>query len=170
MKKHFLTLASLMMMIGLIGATQVGAAAAKPSGQTTHATHAVRIPAKFAELNSGKRLSAHELKALGLKPVSHKQAARINRLRHKTNGRAKAAEVGSTYWYTWQNAGFSWVDTYYDYDYYSSDYSWFITYDNYKTCDLSGYNCIDAHAYVVTYYLYYYGAEYVYGPYGPYGS
>ena len=126
MKKIVLTLASLSLMIGLVGAAQASAA------QTTKAPPAVRASTRDAGLsdlasklatfhvNRNTRLNAQELKALGLKPLSSQQAARMNKL--AKSGGAKAATAGSYYWYTYHYYGHVWVDAYWSGPYYWSPY------------------------------------------------
>lgn len=170
MRKTLTALASLVVMVGLVGAAQAGATA-----PTTNAPPAVKASTRAADLSklgSSKRLSAHQLKALGLKPLSRQQVARIKQLQKKSNGAARtsartASVVGTNYWYTWENARNSWSDRYYSGPYYSYPwYPYYVVYDNWKTCTYSGTNCIDAHAYTYQYYLYYYpnGTWYYYGP------
>ena len=97
-----LTLASLSLMTGL-------AAAQATPGRTTDAPPPVPANGTNAELSAltsklatlhlkrDVRPSARELKALGLKPVPKPMAARFKQL-SKSN-RARAATVGSTYWF-----------------------------------------------------------------------
>ena len=148
MKKYLMTLASLMMMIGLMGSTQVGAAAAKPSGETTHAPPAISVATREATLPKldSKRLSAQQLK--GLKPASHQQLAGIKQLQ-KNKAAARAATAGTYYWTTYHYYGNIWVDRYYSGPYYSYSpwYPYYVVYDNFKVCTASGTGCYSANAY-----------------------
>lgn len=172
MKKILTTFASLAIMIGVVGMTQASAAAASPL-HTTSAPPAARVKAdaKLSFLKEDKRLDRQQLKALGLKPLSSQEVARIHGL-SRSNGTAKTAAVGSYYLYSWHNYLFSWADRYYsEYSYYynsNESVYYYFYYDNWKTCTTTGSGCIDAHAYTYFYYeyLYYYGTWYSYGPYG----
>jgi hypothetical protein len=184
-KKTLTGLASLALMVGLVGTAQAAATA-----PTTSAPPAVKASTRAADLSklnlgSGKRLNAHQLKALGLKRVSGQDLARVQKLQKKSKDTASASAVGSTYWYTWQNARNSWVDRYYSGAYYSYPwYPYYVVYDNFKTCTYDGSYCVDAHAYTYQYLLYYYpnGTWYYYNTcqyqsnstdcsgFGPYGS
>jgi hypothetical protein len=185
MKKFFLPIASLLTMVSLMGVAQAGVAAAKPSGQTTHAPPAVSAQQRQADLSKlgSKRLSPQQMRALGLKKVTGSELARIKQLTsHKSTARTAAA--GSYYWFTWHNARVSWSDRYYSGPYYSYPwYPYYVVYDNWKTCTYSGSSCQSAYAYTYGYYLYYYGSGWYYyfggyttdwtgdnpsgGPYGP---
>jgi hypothetical protein len=161
LKKTLAALASLAVMVGTVGAAQAGThAPTRHAARSTKAPPAVKASTRAADLakfRSGKRLSARQLRALGLKPLSHRQVARIKKLQKMSKHRATMSAVGAHYWFTWQNARNSWSDRYYSGPYYSYPwYPYYVVYDNWKTCTFSGTNCIDAHAYTYQYYLYYY--------------
>ena len=181
MRKILIAFASLAVMVGLVGSAEAGTSVLAKS-QTTHAPSITRalMNAKLAKIEHSKRLTRGQLRALGLKPVSRQQAAALNRLRSASTskGEAKAATAGCTYWYTWHNAGNSWVDRYYCGPYYSYPwYPYYYLYDNFKTCTYAGGSCIAANAYTYYYYGYYYPYQtwYTYGSsggggYGPYSG
>ena len=178
MKKIVLTLASLSLMFGLVGATAASAA------QTTKAPPAVRASTRDAGLselattlakfhvNRNTRLSVNELKALGLKSLSSQESARVNKLA-KSHG-AKAATAGTYYWYTYHYYGHVWVDVYYSGPYYWYPYwhPYYVVYNNYKLCNYSGTGCLSTNLYTYTDYLDWYGngSWYCYSPYSAYSS
>jgi hypothetical protein len=164
-----LTLASLSLMTGLAGAAQ-----ATP-GRTTNAPPPVPARVRNAEqsaltsklatlhLKRGLRPSARELKALGLKPVPKPLAARLKQLT-KSN-RARAATVGSTYWFTYQYYGHFWADVYYDGPYFNSGGNmYYLVYSNYKICDSAGGACTDLNVYTYVENVNIYGTWYFHGP------
>jgi hypothetical protein len=133
------------------------------------------LQAKLRQFH-GKKLTARQLRALGLRTPSKSLAG--HRLRH--NG-ARVADVGCTYWYTYQYAGFVWVNRYYCGPGYSYPwYPYYYLYDNFYLCPAgSTTNCASTRLWYWEYYLYYYpyGTWYTAGPngyndseYGPYGS
>jgi hypothetical protein len=146
-----LTLASLSLMSGLAGTAQ-----ATP-GRTTNAPPPVSARVRNAELSAltsklatlhlkrGTRPNARELKALGLKPVPKPLAARLKELANST--RAKAAGVGSTYWFTYQYYGAIWADVYYDGPQFDATSTYYVVYSNYKICDPTGGNCMATNVY-----------------------
>ena len=127
MKKILTAFVSLAIIVGVAGVAQAGIAP-KP-GRTTSA------PPAFKAHPSARLMSA-------LQSVKEQAS-------HTTKSQAKTATVGQYYWYTANNAGYSWYDRYYS--------SWFYTnnnpstyyryiFDNWKTCMLTGGGCIDANA------------------------
>jgi hypothetical protein len=158
LKRIFATFVSFVMVIGLVGYAQAGATAGT-SARTTKAPPAVQARtrnAMLSRLKSSKRLGRHQLKALGLKPLSRQQVARINQL-YKSNGAAKAATAGTYYWYSYHYYGNIWVNRYYSGPYYSYPwYPYYVVYDNFLVCTASGTGCYDANAYTYSFDLYYY--------------
>lgn len=146
-----LTLASLSLMTGLAGAAQA------PAGRTTNAPPPVPARITNAELSAltsklaalhlkrGKHPNARELKALGLKPVPKPLAARLKEFANST--RAKAADAGSTYWFTYQYYGLIWADVYYNGPQFDATSTYYSVYSNYKVCDAYGGNCIATNVY-----------------------
>ena len=161
MKKSLIAIASALACVGMVTSAEASPAKAVRSAaaQTTNAPAAVDAAtraADLAKLGNG-RLTAHQIKKFGLKPVSGAQLARIKSLQKASHGVASASTVGSYFWYTWQNARNSWSDRYYSGPYYSYPwYPYYVVYDNWKTCTYSGTSCLSAHAYTYQYYLYYY--------------
>jgi hypothetical protein len=155
MNKTLTSLASLAVVVGLVGTAHATAA---PTTSAPPEVSAATRAADLSKLNLGsKRLSKIELKALGLKPLARRDVARVKRLQAQREGTATASAAGSYYWYTWQNARNSWSDRYYSGAYYSYPwYPYYVVYDNFKTCTYSGTDCLDGHAYTYQYYLYYY--------------
>ena len=151
MKKILTAFVSLAIIVGVAGVAQAGIAP-KP-GRTTSAPPAFKAHPSarlMSSLQSGYRLSRQQLAALRFKPISGHQLALVKeQASHTTKSQAKTATVGQYYWYTANNAGYSWYDRYYS--------SWFYTnnnpstyyryiFDNWKTCMLTGGGCIDANA------------------------
>jgi hypothetical protein len=112
-----LTLASLSLTIGLATAAQ-----ASP-GRTTNPPPPVLASVRNAEsaltsklaklhLKRHTRPTARQLKALGLRPDPSWLAARFKKLAHTT--RARAADMGATYWFTYDYSGPFWANVYYD--------------------------------------------------------
>ena len=81
----------------------------------------------------GKGPTVRQLEALGLRPDPKQLAARFNKLAHST--RARAADIGSTYWFTYQYYGHVWADVYYTGPTGNGTYT---VYSNYKICPLIG--------------------------------
>lgn len=131
------------------------------------------LQAKLRQFH-GKKLTARQLRALGLRPAS--KSLTVHRLRRG----AKIADVGCTYLTTYQYSGFAWVNRYYCGPYYSYPwYPYYYLYDNFYLCSASNTGCLSTNKWYWQYYLYYYpnGAWYTYGPggyndsqYGPYAS
>jgi hypothetical protein len=171
LKKILMTLASLSLVIGLVGSAEAGATAPAPA-QTTKAPAALAASTREAvlsKLGSSKHLSRQQLKALGLKPASRQQVARIKQLQKKSNRAARTSTVGCTYWYTHQYYGVIWIDSYYCGPYYSYPwYPYYVIYNNWKFCTTSGTNCINLNIWTYEYLVYYYpnSTWYYYGPSG----
>jgi len=169
MKKILLILASLALLVGVVGSAQAGSSSARPSKNalTTKAPTALSASKRAADLSklANKHLSSKQLKALGLRKASPQQVARIKQLQ-KSSKAAKTSHVGPYAWFTRQYAGNTWQDVRYSGPYYSGYWSpYYVIYDNFKTCTNSGTGCIDADAYTYQYLLrwspnntyYYYG-------------
>jgi hypothetical protein len=164
-----LTLAGLSLTIGL-----ATAAHATP-GRTTNRSPPVPASVRNAEsaltselaklhVKPHTRLTPRQLKGLGLKPDPSWLAARFKQLAHST--RARAADAGATYWFTYQYDGHFWADVYYTGPYRNSKgYTNYTVYSNYKICDWQGYNCIDLNVYTSTINISQDGTNYYYqGP------
>jgi hypothetical protein len=168
MKTSLIVPATLALVVGVVGLSQASPAerAGSATTQTTKAPaprRAVNDPHVPSQLKSGKRLGAHQLKSLGLKPLAGNKLAAVKKL----NTRAVAATVGNTYAYTWKDGGHTWVDVYHSRDDYDTNFYFIYYYNNYKICTTSGTNCLAANAYTYSYYLNYYGNWYYYGEFGP---
>ena len=159
-----LTLASLSLTIGLATAAQ-----ATP-GRTTYPTPSVpaslrnaesAVTSKLAKLHvkRGTRLTARQLKALGLKPDPSWLAARFKTLAHST--RARAADAGATPWFTYQYYGPFWVNVAYDGPHLDGiGRTYYYVYSNYAMCNWfatpaqaaapDGDNCVNLNVYTVT--------------------
>ena len=166
-----LTLAGLSLTIGLATAAQ--ATPGRNTNPPPPVTASVRnaesaLTSKLAKLHVKPHtgLTARELKALGLKLDPSWLAARFKQLAHST--RARAADAGATYWFTYQYYGHFWADVYYDGPYLNSrGYTNYTVYSNYKICDWRGNNCIDLNVYTYTINISQDGTNYYYqGPAG----
>lgn len=165
-----LTLATLALTLGPVGAAQ-----ATP-GRTTNAPPSTPATATNAELSAltsklaklhlkrGARPSANELKALGLTRVPKPLAARFQQLTN--SNRARAATVGSHYWFTYQYYGHFWADVYYDGPTVDlqAGVIYYEVYNNYKICDFQGENCRDLNVYTQVINLDIGGTYYYYNP------
>lgn len=134
-----LTLASLSLTIGLATAAQ--ATPARTTNPPPPVPASVRnaesaLTSKLAELHVKRhtRLTAGQIKALGLKPDPRWLAARFQKLTHST--RARAADMGATYWFTYQYSGPFWANVDYSGPY-SDGYGpiYYQVYSNYVMCN-----------------------------------
>jgi len=150
-----LTLASLSLTIGPATAAQASpgpppthAPAAVPPRVSNAALSTLRSKLAALHLQRGAQPSARELKALGLRPDPGWLAARFKKLTHST--RASVADVGTTYWFTWNPYGQIWANVYYappfTDPYGDTQYDLF---SNYWVCDSHGNNCIDTNIFTV---------------------
>jgi len=171
MKKVLLILASLALLVGVVASAQSSARPSK-TALTTKAPPALSASTRAADLSrlGNKHLSTKQLKALGLKPASRQQVARIKQLQKSSSKSvARSSHVGTYAWYTNHYYGNTWQDVRY-----SGTYTWgywdpyYVIYDNFKTCNNSGTGCIDADAYTYQYLLHYTpnNTWYYYGPSG----
>jgi hypothetical protein len=160
-----LAVAGLALSLALIVGSSPAHAAREPAAAPSRTTKAPPVisphttEALLSQLDSslsklGKRPTVQQLKALGLRPVPKRLAARFNKLAHST--RARAATAGSTFWFTQEYYGSIWVD-----EYYSGPYSsgpglevYYDVYNNFKVCNQNGGACYDANAYTRNFYAY----------------
>jgi len=170
MKKILLLLASLALLVGVVASAQSNA---RPSNTalTTKAPRALSASTRAADLSKlgNKRLSSKQLKALGLKPASRQQLARLKQLQKSSKSVARTSHVGTYAWYTNHYYGNTWQDVRYSGPYYSGYWSpYYVIYDNFKTCTNSGTGCIDGDAFTYQYFLHYTpnNTWYYYGPSG----
>jgi hypothetical protein len=94
------------------------------------------LTSKLAKLHLERhtRLSARELKELGLTPVPGQLAARFQKL--AKSRRASAADYGSTYWWTQPYYGHIWEKVYYTGPIQSIPYYYYYyVYSNYVICN-----------------------------------
>ena len=166
MKKFFLTTASLLTMVSLMGVAQAGVAAAKPSKPTHASAHVGQV------LSEAKARSM--IRTGQLKPATARQAAKLNALVKNANTTARMSTQGNTEIGHYQEQGRLWYDYRYTYGYSSSNYWYYYLYKNWQVCS-SGYAgtassgwCYSAYSYDYYYYVYYYGTYYIGGWYGPY--
>jgi hypothetical protein len=156
-----LMVASLSLTIGLATAAQ--AAPGRPTNALPPVPASVRnaesaLTSKLAKLhvNRHTRLTAHQLKALGLRPDPRWLAARFKKLAHTT--RAMAADAGATRWFTYQYYGPFWANVAYDGPYVDGiGRTYYGVYSNYVMCGAfatpgqaavpDGHNCIDLNVY-----------------------
>jgi hypothetical protein len=158
-----LTLASLSLTIGLAAAAQ-----ATP-GRTTNPPPPVPASVRNAEsaltsklaklhVNRQTRLTARQLKALGLKPDPSWLGARFKKLAHST--RARAAAVGATPWFTYQYSGPFWANVYYSGpNVTTAGDTFYGVYSNWVMCESyaawwqaavpNGHTCVDLNVYTV---------------------
>jgi hypothetical protein len=159
-----LMIASLSLTIGLATAAQ--AAPGRTTNRPPSVPPSVRnaesaLTSKLAKLHVKRdtRLTAPQLKSLGLKPDPNWLAAKFKQLAHST--RARAADAGATPWFTYQYYGPFWVNVAYDgphldgigrtYYYVYSNYvmcNWFVTPAQAAAPD--GENCVNLNLYTVT--------------------
>ena len=152
-----MTVATLALTLALATAAQAHPGrttkAPPPLPATVRNAEQSALQGKLAQLHLKRhtRLSARELKALGITPVPKRLAARLTKVVHST--RASAAVVGDTYWGTYQVYGNVWEDVYY-----TSEpdliggigpdggaiYEGLQIFMNYKICDWQGNNCAAA--------------------------
>ena len=158
-----LTLASLSLTIGPAAAAQ-----ATP-GRTTNPPRPVpasvrnaesALKSKLAKLHVKRhtRLTARQLKALGLKSDPSWLAARFKKLAHST--RAKAADVGATPWFTYDYSGPFWANVYYNGPYVTTiGDTYYQVYSNWVMCESyaawwqaavpNGQTCVDLNVYTL---------------------
>ena len=144
-----LTFASLSLTIGPAAAAQAtpGRTTNPPPVPASVRNAESALTSKLAKLHVKRhtRLTARQLKALGLRPDPKPLAARFKGLANST--RAKAAGVGSTYWFTYQYYGSVWADVYYDGPQFNATSAYYVVYSNYKICDAYGSDCIATNVY-----------------------
>ena len=92
----------------------------------------------------GKRPTLRQLEAVGLKPVPERVATTFNKLGKGT--RARAADAGWTYWFSYHYHGNVWADVWYEGPYPSfvapySAYSYYDVATEYELCDTTGSTC-----------------------------
>ncbi|MBV9047563.1 MAG: hypothetical protein JOY58_04805, partial [Solirubrobacterales bacterium] len=113
-----MTVATLALTLALATAAQAHPGrttkAPPPLPATVRNAEQSALQGKLAKLHLKRhtRLSARELKALGITPVPKRLAARLTKLVHST--RASAAAFGDTYYGTYPYYGHVWEDVYYD--------------------------------------------------------
>jgi hypothetical protein len=157
MKKFLLPIiVSLLAVVGLTGAGVATSTSHSVPAKVLSATASQQsagiktLQAKLRQFH-GRKLTAKDLRALGLRPASKSLAG--HRLR--PNG-ARIADVGCTYWYTYQYAGFVWVNRWYCGPYYSYPwYPYYYLYDNFYLCNYANSGCVNTHVWYWQYYLYY---------------
>jgi hypothetical protein len=132
MKKMLTALVSISMMFVLVGSAQArNTKAPRTVSAKTRTAAIAKLESRLVKIGAGKRLSAKQLKALGLRPASAATSARMNRLRK--HGVARAATVGSVYWYSYTYAGVVYVDRWYDGPFVSGSWDpYYVIYDNFR--------------------------------------
>jgi hypothetical protein len=163
-------------MMGLAAAAQASppriAKPLPPVPASTRNAQLSAITSKLAKLHLklGMRLSARELKTLGLTPVPKRLAARLPR--RASRGDARTADLASIWWYQYQITPSNvWAVVWYDPTPSPGDWGsdWYTIYTEYWVCDPNGNNCIDTDMYTYWYYVVPWGGNYTYYD-GPSGS
>ena len=171
MKRFCLTIAAMAVMMGTVGSA---AAIASPSAshhptvsKATRTAQMAKLDARLSKLGN-KRLSAQQLKSLGLRPASSADVARAKRM--AGHGQARVANIGTT-WFDWHWAGVSplqtWIHTGFVGPYYSYPwYPYYYLFNDVYVCTGSDTGCQQADEYFYEYLVYYYpnGQWYTYGP------
>jgi hypothetical protein len=177
LKRIAVTLASFSLMMGLAAAAQASppriAKPLPPVPASTGTPQLSAITSKLAKLHLKlcMRLSARELKTLGLTPVPKRLAVRLPRRASRGDARTASVSPGWTFWHQYQLTPTNvWAQVWW----YSVPYvdsagdAWYTIDTVYWVCDQNSNNCYDTGDYTYEYYIRTFAGFFFY--YNPSGS